>query len=59
MDMVRSMLKEKKFPNEYWNEVVNCATYILNRCPTEVVMNRVPEEEWSGKKQFVTHMNVF
>ena len=57
--MVRSMLKAKHFPNEYWAEVVHCATYILNRCPMKVVMNRVLEEAWSGIKQFVTHMRVF
>ena len=59
MDMVRSMLKAKHFPNEYWAEVVSCEAYILNRCPTKSVMNRVPEEAWIGTKQFVTHMRVF
>ena len=59
MDMVRSMLKEKHFPNEYWDEVVHCAAYVLNICPTKSVMNRVPKEAWSGIKQFVTHMRVF
>ena len=59
MDMVRSMLKEKHLPNEYWAEVVHCAAYILNRCPTKDVMNRVPEEEWSGIKQGVTHIRDF
>ena len=49
MDMVRSMLKEKHLPNEYWVEAVNGAAYILNRCPNKMVMNRVPEEAWSGK----------
>ena len=50
MEMVRSMLKEKHFPNEYWAEATNCAVYILNRCPTKAVMNRVPKEAWSGTK---------
>ena len=50
MDMVRSMLKAKHFPNEYWAEAVHCATYVLNRCPTKSVMNRVPEEAWSRTK---------
>ena len=59
MDMVRSMLKAKHFPNEYWVEAANCAAYILNRCPPKVVMNRVSEEAWSGIKQHVTHMRVF
>lgn len=59
MDMVRSMLKAKHFPNDYWAEAVNCAVYILNRCPTKAVINKVPEEAWSGRKQGVTHMKVF
>ena len=59
MDMVRSMLKEKHLTNEYWDEFVHCVEYILNRFPTKEVMNRVPEEAWSGIKQGVTHMRVF
>eukprot|EP00253_Pinus_taeda_P012936 PITA_12936 len=59
LDMVRSMLKAKHLPHEYWAEAVTCAVYILNRCPTKVVMNKIPEEAWSGQKQIVTHMRVF
>eukprot|EP00253_Pinus_taeda_P022296 PITA_22296 len=59
MDMARSMLKAKNLPNDYWAEAINCATYILNRCPTKAVMNRVLEEAWSGRRQGVTHMKVF
>lgn len=59
MDMARSMLKAKHLPNDYWAEAVNCAAYILNRCPTKAVMNKVPEEAWSGRKQGITHMRVF
>eukprot|EP00253_Pinus_taeda_P009922 PITA_09922 len=59
MDMARSMLKAKHLPNDYWAEAVNCAVYILNRCRTKAVMNRVPAEAWSGRKQGVTHMRVF
>jgi len=59
MDMARSMLKAKHLPNDYWAEAVHCAVYILNRCPTKAVMNKVPEEAWSGRKQGVTHMKIF
>eukprot|EP00253_Pinus_taeda_P036700 PITA_36700 len=59
MDMARSMLKAKHLPNDYWAEAVNCEAYILNRCPTKAVMNKVPKEAWSGRKQGVTHMRVF
>lgn len=57
--MVRSMLKAKHLPHEYWAEAITCAVYILNRCPTKAIMNRIPEEAWSGQKQTVTHMRVF
>ena len=50
MDMVRSMSKEKHLPNDYWTEAVHRVAYILNRCPTKAVMNKVPEEAWSGTK---------
>eukprot|EP00253_Pinus_taeda_P010795 PITA_10795 len=59
MDMARSMLKANHLPNDYWVEAVHCTIYILNRCPTKAVMNRVSEEAWSGRKQGVTHMKVF
>ena len=57
--MVRSMLKTKHFPNEYWTEVVHCAAYVFNRCPTKSVMKIVTKEAWSSIKQFFTHMKVF
>ena len=59
MEMTRSLLKENNFPNDYWVEVVACATYIINRCPTKIFKNVVPEEAWSGRKHSVTHMRVF
>jgi hypothetical protein len=34
LDMARSLLKAKKLPKQYWAEVVLCAVYLLNRCPT-------------------------
>eukprot|EP00253_Pinus_taeda_P012844 PITA_12844 len=59
LDMVKSMLKSKQLPHEYSAEAITCAVYILNRCPTKVVMKKIPEEAWSGQKQTVTHMRVF
>ncbi len=37
MEMARSMLKANHLPNDYWVEVVVCAAYILNKCPTKSV----------------------
>ena len=58
MEMARSMLKGKNLPNEYWAEAVACAVYILNRSPTKIVKNMIPQQEWSGK-HCVFHLRVF
>lgn len=44
MEMARSMLKEKKMPNEFWRDVVACTAYILNRAPTKSVPGMTPYE---------------
>ena len=44
MNLVRSMLLEKKIPKTFWLEVVNWTIYVLNRCPTNTVKDMTPEE---------------
>ncbi|GKB26599.1 retrovirus-related pol polyprotein from transposon TNT 1-94, partial [Tanacetum coccineum] len=50
MEMARSMLKEKKLPDNLWAEAVATAVYLLNLSPTEAVLNRTPFEAWRGVK---------
>ena len=57
--MARCMLKQKNLPKSLWGEVVSTAIYILNRCPTKQLKNKVPEEVWSGKRPSVSHLKVF
>ena len=57
--MARNMLKGKNLPNEYWAEVVSCVVYILNRSPTKIVRDMVPQQAWSGKIHSVSHIKVF
>lgn len=59
MNLVRSMLSEKKVPKEFWPEVVNWCVLILNRSPTLVVKDLTPEEAWSGIKPSVEYFRVF
>jgi len=59
LDMVRSLLKAKKLPKQYWAEAVLCAVYLLNRCPTRSLQVITPQEAWSGHKTSVTHLRVF
>jgi len=46
MSMARSMLKGRNLSNEYWEELVACDVYVINRSPTKCVINRVLEKSW-------------
>jgi len=59
MNMVRSMLSDKKLPKTFWPEAVNWTFYVPNRCPTLAVKNITPQEAWSGVKPSVEHFRVF
>ena len=59
MNMARSMFKGRNLSNEYWVEVVACVVFVINRSPTNSVMNRVPEDAWSSMSCNVSHLRVF
>lgn len=59
MNMVRSMLSEKKIPKTFWPEAVNWTVHVLNRSPTLAVRNMTPEEAWNGVKPSVEYFRVF
>nr|KYP50278.1 Retrovirus-related Pol polyprotein from transposon TNT 1-94 [Cajanus cajan] len=59
MNLVRTLLSEKKLPKSFWPEAVNWVAYVLNRSPTLAVKNQMPEEAWSGVKPSVEHFRVF
>ncbi|KAJ4756551.1 polyprotein [Rhynchospora pubera] len=59
LDMVRSMIKTKSMPKEFWAEAVDCAVYLQNRCKTISLENMTPQEAWSGSKPTVAHLKVF
>ena len=44
MAMVRSMLKTKNMPKEFWAVAVQCAVYIQNRCPHIALEMKTPQE---------------
>ncbi|KAJ4781946.1 polyprotein [Rhynchospora pubera] len=57
--MVRSKIKTKSMPKEFWAEAVDCAVYLQNRCKTISLENMTPQEAWSGSKPTVAHLKVF
>ncbi|GJV20713.1 retrovirus-related pol polyprotein from transposon TNT 1-94 [Tanacetum coccineum] len=52
------MLKSKKMPKEFWAEAVDCAVYLLNRCPSKSLDNKTPQEAWNGMKPTVSHLRI-
>ncbi|GAU34373.1 hypothetical protein TSUD_217130 [Trifolium subterraneum] len=59
LDMARCMVKHRNLPKSFWGEAVATAVYVLNRCPTKKLKDKVPEEVWSGKKPSVSQFKVF
>ncbi|KAL0405993.1 UNVERIFIED_CONTAM: Retrovirus-related Pol polyprotein from transposon TNT 1-94 [Sesamum latifolium] len=59
MNLVRSMLSEKKVPKTFWPEAVKWAVHVLNHSPTLAVKDKTPEEAWSGLKPSVQHFKIF
>ena len=53
------MLEAKHLPNEYWGEAVTIVYYIMNRCPTKSVNNKVPQEAWTGMNHSVCNLKAF
>ena len=54
MEMARIMIVAKHFPNEYWGEAVATVVYIMNRCLTKSVKNKIPHMNHN-----VSHLKVF
>ena len=59
MNMVRSMLSEKRVPKQFWPEAVKWTIYVLNRSHTLAVKNVTPEEAWNDTKPLVKYFRVF
>ncbi|KAI5337864.1 hypothetical protein L3X38_017135 [Prunus dulcis] len=59
MEMVRTMMHEKKIPLKFWAEAVNTAVYLQNRSPTSALDNTTPFEKFSGRKPSVKHLRIF
>ena len=53
------MMKEKSLPTEFWGEAMTSAVYLINRCPTKAICDRIPMEAWSGRRWIVEHLRVF
>lgn len=49
-------MKEKGIPTEFWGEDVAIIVYLINRCPTKIVCDRIPMEAGSRGSWIVEHL---
>ena len=56
MDMVHNMMTTKHLSNKYWYEAVTSSIYIMNRCLTKSVKNKVSQEECIGMNHNISHL---
>ena len=56
MEMAYNMMEDKHLPNEYWVEVDANTIYIMKRCPTKSMKNKVPQEAWTCMNHSVSHL---
>ena len=52
-------MKEKGLPTEFQGEAMEIAVYIINRCPTKAVHDKIPIEAWLQGRWTVEHLRVF
>ena len=52
------MLQGSGLPKKFWNEAVQCAAYVLNRCPTRE-NTIIPAEKWYGKEADYSKLRTF
>ena len=53
------MVKSQALPHAFWLEVIMCAVYVLNKCPTKALQSITPYEAWHARKPSVAHLRVF
>lgn len=58
-EKARCMLFDNNLEANFWAEAVCAAAHVLNRSPSRCVVDKIPEEIWSGKRPDVSHIRVF
>ncbi|KAE8660822.1 putative ribonuclease H protein [Hibiscus syriacus] len=58
-ERARSMRILAELPKFLWVEAINTAAYLINRGPSILLDDRIPEEVWSKKEINLSHLRVF
>ncbi|KAG6495777.1 hypothetical protein ZIOFF_043604 [Zingiber officinale] len=57
LELVHSDLCIVEIPS--LGEAISCAIYVLNWCPPRSVLDKTPEEAWSGRKSSINYLKIF
>nr|GEZ26497.1 copia protein [Tanacetum cinerariifolium] len=58
-EMSRTMLNEQSLPQNFWCNVIDTSTYILNRILIRVILGKTPYELLRGRKPTLDYFGVF
>jgi len=59
MERARSMLSGARLGQEFWEEAVDTARYLVDRSPSSTLEDKTSQEMWTGKKPSLLHLRVF
>lgn len=59
LDKTRALLFDSDLNKEMWGEAMYCATYLINRLPTEALNNKTPFEMWYNKRPNLANVQKF
>jgi hypothetical protein len=59
MEKSRCMFSGGGIGQEFWEEAVGTACYLVNRPPSSALGDKTPQEVWTGKEPSLTHIKVF
>ena len=57
--LAKTMLNETSLPKYFWVDVVNTASYVLNRVLIRPILKKTPYELFKGRRPALNHLKVF
>lgn len=58
-EKARCMIFDAGVDDSYWAEACNMACHVINRSVCASLVNKTPEEVWTGRKVDVSHLRIF
>lgn len=59
VERAKCMIFDASLDDSYWAEACNMAVYLINRSVCASLVDKTPEEVWTGNKVDVSHLKIF